>query len=203
MRPQIYFWSVIVLLTLLVILCDRKYAMLRDISKAKPKPFSWSRVQLAWWTVIVLSSFIATLIAHQQAPNLNQSTLVLLGISAATIAAGSIIDNSEINNPAIPLRGQDEPGVNFFLDILSDVTGVSIYRFQTVIFNFVFGVWFINYVLSHISASPVNDIMPEIGNNNLILLGLSSATYAALKTTENKSNSKVLSTTPADEGAVG
>jgi len=176
--------------------------MLRDISKAKPKPYSWSRVQLAWWTIIVLSSFTAILIGHQQAPNLSQSTVGLLGISAATIAAGNVIDVSDINNPSISPLIQDEPGIIFFLDILSDPSGVSIYRFQTVIFNFVFGVWFINSVLGHISSSAINDVMPEIGNNNLILLGLSSATYAALKTTENKTMKKSLSTIP-DVGPVG
>ena len=202
MRPQIYFWIIVLSLAFIVIICDRKFDMLRDISKAKPKPYSWSRVQLAWWMIIVLSCFTAILVFHQQAPDLNQSTLVLLGISSATLAAGNIIDVSDIKNPSVPVRSQDEPGTNFFLDILSDQSGVSIHRFQTVIFNFVFGVWFINSVLSHISTSPINDVMPEIGNNNLILLGLSSATYAALKTTENKTGDKNLPTLP-DKGPAG
>jgi len=203
MHPQIYFWIILLSITFIVIICDRRYDMLRDISKAKPKPYSWSRVQLAWWTIIVLSSFIAILISHQQAPNLSQSTVVLIGISAATIAAGNVIDISDIKNPSISLRGQDEPGTNFFLDILSDSSGVSICRFQTVIFNFVFGVWFINSVLSHISSSAINDVMPEFGNNSLILLGLSSATYAALKTTENKAGEKIKLSTIPDVGAAG
>jgi hypothetical protein len=36
------------------------------------------------------------------------------------------------------------------------------------------------------STLPYNTIMPVICQNNLILLGLSSGTYVALKTNENK-----------------
>lgn len=191
--------------------------MLKDISKAKPQPYSWSRVQLAWWTIIVLTCFITVLIKYHSAPELNQSTVILLGISAATIATARVIDVSEINDPQITNRSQDAKGTNFFLDILSDHNGVSIYRFQTVVFNFVFGVWFITTVLNNLvsandvicagyagkelaacMARPQDYIMPVIGSNNLILLGLSSATYAALKTTENK-----VSTVKTDEEAVG
>jgi ABC-type thiamin/hydroxymethylpyrimidine transport system permease subunit len=73
------------------------------------------------------------------------------------------------------------------------------HRFQTVAFNLAFGVWFISAVLTRLPTCPVlagissesaqacyNTIMPQITPNNLILLGLSAGTYAALKTTENK-----------------
>ncbi|MGK4568351.1 hypothetical protein [Flavobacterium sp. 3HN19-14] len=66
---------------------------------------------------------------------------------------------------------------------------MSVHRFQTVVFNFAFGVWFISQITKNLANVPtggINDIMPDIQQNNLILLGLSSATYAVLKTTENK-----------------
>jgi hypothetical protein len=162
--------------------------MLKDISTANRRPYSWSRVQLAWWTVIVLASFIAIMIKYHNAPQLNQSTLILLGISGTTIAAARVIDVNDLSNTAV--RHQDENGSNFLFDILSDQDGVSIHRFQTVIFNFVFGIWFIVYVILHLTTSSIDCIMPVIEQNNLILLGLSSATYAFLKTTENKSATK-------------
>ena len=80
------------------------------------------------------------------------------------------------------------------------------HRFQTVVFNAVFGMWFIHAVLNNLVnndcaiytedaktlaaclANKINYIMPPISNNNLVLLGLSSAAYAALKMTENKSS---------------
>ncbi len=165
--------------------------MLKDQSNAQKQPYSWSRVQLAWWTIIVLTSFITIVIDLNQAPGLNTSTVVLLGISAATIATAKVIDVSDETDPNI-VRHQDKDGSNFVLDILSDQNNVSITRFQTVVFNLVFGIWFITYVIERLPAATltnINSIMPLIDNNNLVLLGLSSATYVAIKTTENKSNS--------------
>jgi hypothetical protein len=161
--------------------------MLKDNSVAKPQPYSWSRVQLAWWTIIVLTCFITILIKFQEAPTLNSSTVILIGISAATIATARAIDISDEENPKI-FRHQDKKGTGFFLDILSDDNGASIHRFQTIVFNMVFGIYFLVSVINHLSYPPnaIDKIMPVIGPNNLVLLGLSSATYAVMKVTENR-----------------
>lgn len=205
------FWLPFVLLFIIILFCDRRYGLLRDISSANPQPYSWARVQLAWWTVIILSSFIAIVWRDLQGPGpgniptLHYSTLVLLGISAATMTVARVIDVSDVAAPAV-MRHQDLPGENFLLDILSEQNGISIHRFQAVTFNFVFGIWFISVVLYNLAPGhdpctlypagsqaaeacklvPLDYIMPAISDNNLILLGLSSATYAAMKTTENK-----------------
>lgn len=205
------FWIIFAILLFFIILFDKKYCMLRDISKAQGhQPYSWARVQLAWWTVIVLSSFIAILWGKGLAPTLHSSTVILLGISAATTATARVIDVSDEEKNI--RRHQDGFGKNFFLDILSDENGVSVHRFQTVVFNALFGIWFIQAVLHNLmldcsaykgdvnalklcNEDILNYIMPDISNNNLILLGLSSATYAALKMTENttaKSSNKIL-----------
>lgn len=179
------FWIVFAALLLAIILLDKKYCMLRDISQAPGHiPYSWARVQLAWWTIIILSSFIFIILAKGSAPTLNNSCVILLGISAATTATARVIDLSD--QEKLYERHQDQFGKNFIIDILSDQTGPSVHRFQTVVFNAVFGIWFINQVLTSTSLD-ANQIMPVIKDNNLILLGLSSATYAAMKVTENKS----------------
>lgn len=188
MNPQIYFFLSVLVLALLVIFFDRKYSMLRDVSVADHKPYSFARVQLAWWSVIVLAAFIS-IVASRGIPSLDTSTLILLGISSATIASARIADLSDQSNPKV-LRNQDQGSDGFFLDILSDGTGVSIHRFQTVVFNITFGFWFLSQVFSNIPDSDINEIIPVISTNNLILLGLSSGTYAALKTTENKSTQR-------------
>jgi hypothetical protein len=161
--------------------------MLRDMTTlSKHQPYSWSRVQLAWWSVIILSCFITIIIMKGTAPTLDISTVILLGISAATTATAKAIDISDANRYD-RLRHQNDFGKNFFLDILSDATGVSVHRFQTVVFNCVFGIWFINAFLHNLlNNEALNAIIPPIANNNLILLGVSSATYAALKATENQ-----------------
>lgn len=176
------FWVVYIALLGCIYFCDKKYNMLRDVSASYPKPYSFSRVQLAWWTAIVLAAFISTSLAQKHIITLLDSTLYLLGISGATMAAAKVIDTADIRNPDIQ-RIQDSKSENFLLDILSDENGISIHRFQTVIFNLVFSVWFIRFVIN------MNTI-PEISNNNLILLGLSSATYVGLKATENSVNTQ-------------
>jgi len=187
MNPQLIFWIVFIAMLFIVIYLNLKNNMLKDTSTANVRPYSFARVQLMWWTVIILTSFISILIFKGIIPAFDSSTIILLGISSATLATGSVIDLSDQKNPAI-VRSQNQNSENFFLDILSDSNGVSIHRFQAFIFNFVFGIWFICTVLYYLGNFPgnVNNIIPVISSNNLILLGLSSGTYAALKTTENK-----------------
>ncbi len=199
------FWALFAILTACIVLCDRKFNMLRDLSKASPRPYSFSRVQLAWWSVIIITAFTTIMLQTGHAPNLHSSTLVLLGISAGTAAAARVIDLADQQNSLV-FRHQDIKTTNFFLDLLSDQNGVSIQRFQALVFNVVFGIWFIasvlgnlgdpNYCLSDFAKGDPNlaqcllhstdFLIPIVTENNLILLGLSSATYAALKIAENK-----------------
>src|SRR4051812_21620732 len=117
--PILTFWIVLAILFFAVIYCNRKYCMLKDTSIAKPQPYSWSHVQLAWWSLIVLSSFIAVMVKYGTAPTLNESTVILIGISAATIATARVIDvNDETDLNTV--RHQNKPGVNLFIDIISN-----------------------------------------------------------------------------------
>lgn len=200
------FWGVFLVFIVVVYFCDKYFNLLRDTSTAAKKPYSFSRVQLTWWSSIILSSFITILFTKNVAPTLDNSTLILLGISMVTTAASSAIDMADIANPNIQ-RAQDTNGVNLIQDILSDGNGINMHRFQTVVFNALFGVWFLYMVTHNLvlcpavpikgimvcvkcatdpSTLPYNTIMPVICQNNLILLGLSSGTYVALKTNENK-----------------
>jgi hypothetical protein len=183
MSPQLLFWIFFLVLVLLVVYFDIKYNMLKDVSTASKKPYSFSRVQLAWWSVIILASFM-TIIAKRGIPDLDGSTLIILGISAITTGSARIIDISDQKNDVRMIQNQDRE--NFILDVLSDSNGVSIHRFQSLVFNTTFGIWFISQVLHNLPVNPVNEIIPVLSQNNLILLGLSSGAYVALKTTENK-----------------
>lgn len=187
MSHLLYFWTSFFAIAAVIFFLDKKYAMLRDSSSADPKPYSFSRVQWAWWATIVLSCMISMVFYTGQLPVLNDSTLVLLGISTATSAVARLTDVADKTVKGRTLI-QDDKGMNFFLDILTDNNGVSLSRFQTLVFNVTFGFWFIHEVLAKLvlPGTPVDDILPVIGNNNLILLGFSSATYAGFKTTENK-----------------
>ncbi|MDB5136235.1 MAG: hypothetical protein JWP37_2838 [Mucilaginibacter sp.] len=198
---DLIFWATFIVLAALVYIFDKKYYMLRDNSTATPRPYSFARVQLAWWTIIVMVSFISIIIARGVAPTFDTSTLYLLGISSATTIGATLIDINDQTDPNVTGLGQNMKSEGFFLDILSDKNGVNVHRFQTVVFNIVFGVWFIVSVLSKLKDTGISPdaIMPVITTNNLILLGVSSGVYAALKTTENKQPTESDSKTAASQ----
>ena len=80
---------------------------------------------------------------------------------------------------------------------------MSIHRLQAVLFNIAIGFWFIKRSIVIVNHPELSNcfIDPDISMNNLILMGLSAGTYAALKTSENKSstnNNPVLSTGKSD-----
>lgn len=188
MKEQIIYGTVFLILLIIFLYFDFKNDLLKDSSTAIKKPYSYSRVQLAWWTLIILSSFISIVIVKNKIPELDQSTLILIGISSATIATGRLIDVSDQKDLTIN-RYQNNERKGLLLDIISDQSGASIHRLQTVLFNLTFGIWMIITVLNNLNdfSIDVSKIIPIIQNNNLILLGLSSATYAALKIPENSS----------------
>ncbi len=203
-HPQLIFTFILGMMLALVIFLSVKYSFLRDESSQERKPYSLARMQLAWWTVIVLSSFIAIMCVRGEIPTFWESTLILLGISSATTAAARVIDVSDRAQTA-EVRHQDlDASQNWLLDILSDEKGVSIHRFQNVMFHFVFGIWFIVVVYQNLDATvDASHVMPSIEEKNLVLLGLSSATYAGLKTTENKGQPPAPAEHVSDERNLG
>ncbi|SJZ49989.1 hypothetical protein [Sediminibacterium ginsengisoli] len=196
-HPLLVYWVVFAILLFIIIFLDKKYDLLRDESSAPKKPYSYSRSQLAWWTLVIMSLFITIFITRGNIPALANSTVILLGISAATTAAGRLIDVGDATKP-LRILSQETNGDNFFIDILSDNNGVSIHRLQTVIFNMVIGAWFITCALHNLmncvpagccsGTACIDTILPDVSDNVLMLLGISSGTYAAIKSTENKTS---------------
>ena len=192
MSPFVTFLIVFAVLFLMIFLLDKKYDMLKDSNKEKRKTFSFSRVQLAWWTTIILSSLVAIMTLGQGIPTLDGSTLILLSISSATTAAAEVIDisnDSKLNKATSQKSGK----LNLLLDLLSDGGGVNIHRFQAVIINIIFGVYMAVTVIHRMGDSTVDlsNIIPQISDNNLILLGISSGVYTTLKVAENKTKTVV------------
>lgn len=167
--------------------------MLRDSSVADKKPYSFSKVQLAFWLIIILSAFVTIIfcIGDHNIPTFANSTLIILGISTGTLTAGRIIDVSDQSNPLTD-RSQDYNGQNFLLDILSDAGGVSLHRLQCFFFNLIIGGWMSYKVMLSLAVATTNSkfnidgIIPDISANNLVLMGISAGTYIALKSNENK-----------------
>ena len=200
----------LLLLTIIAIGLSVKSSLLRDeITKpdtfnqivaqkgiANPKaPFSLARTQVAFWTVIIVSSFIYVLIhLDYEVPELNNANLILLGISIGTIATAKLIDDSQREFH----RHQNEPSQGFFTDLISDGNGVSIHRLQNVLWTLVVGWIYIHYVC-------VYRVLPDesvITDQLLTLMGISELTYVGLKVTENKST-QVTDTTNAPASELG
>ena len=66
---------------------------------------------------------------------------------------------------------------NIFLDMLSDVHGISFHRFQIFAWTLILGIIFVIDVYEELA-------MPKFGNNLLTLMGISAGTYVGLKIPE-------------------
>lgn len=198
--------GIIILIELIVIFnlftnkSSKLQILIKDMSpqeEIKAMSYSYSRSQLFWWTIIIITCFAIDM-AMTGASNgiMNSTALTLLGISAGTTIAGRVIDNSQSNDPSIAMH-QDSKSQGFWMDILSDQNGVSIHRFQAVLFNIGFGIVFISQFISNI---PDHIIIGEaipfavFDNTTLGLIGLSAGTYATLKFNENLSPARATPT---------
>lgn len=151
--------------------------VLRDESTAAKKPYSLGRTVLFFWTaVVVLSLHIIVWKNPTALPEITQGMLTLMGIVIATTGSARTIDFMQINTVT---RHQDEASVGFLTDIVSDNQGVSIHRFQLVVFTIIFGAYIVALVI-------MNGVFPELDGTQLGLLGFSSGAYALLKIPENK-----------------
>jgi hypothetical protein len=140
-------------------------------------------VQLAWWTVIILSAFIAILCKFCATPELEPNILLLLGIAGGTTLSAKLIDISDITNR----RPRDIRKTGFMLDILSDNSGVSVHRLQAVVMNLAVGIWVVIEVWNNLhSGAKVNEVIPTITNQVMVLLAIGAGTYVTIKASENK-----------------
>ncbi|MEO1257580.1 MAG: hypothetical protein AAFZ15_02250 [Bacteroidota bacterium] len=154
-----------------------------DVNSATAhKRYSFSRTQLMWWTVIISCCFII-MFGETGGFELNSTTLILLGIGAATTTGGSVIDASQAQAAKATgtVRHQDSKSTHFLHDILSDGHGVSTHRFQALVFNILFGFIFVAFFFKH------GYQFTEFNQYELGTLGISSGSYLAMKTNENKS----------------
>lgn len=181
-HSQMLLVGLISLVTIIVIIFDFKFGSLRDSGDVTitRKPYSFARVQLSWWTILIFSAFAACIFVKKQVPDLDISLLYLLGISGATTLGSSMIDAK--SNMAASLSESK----GFFADILNNG---DIHRLQCMLFNVFVGIDFIFHVSKNLitplsDAFTINNVLPAIPSNILALLGLTSAIYLGIKTQE-------------------
>jgi hypothetical protein len=94
-------------------------------------------------------------------------------VRASTDRLADIDERIEVTQTAI--AGQDTQG--FLRDLVRDPNGVSLQRLQIMVWTVVLGFIFLDEVYSHLT-------MPEFSATLLTLMGISSGTYLAGKSTE-------------------
>jgi len=165
-------WVVVIAILIIVILVT---ALTQNVLKDDNNLYySLSRTQLLYWTILFAVAYLYICAYTGTMPDIPGSLLAIMGITASTMAATKVIENSHKAVVPIDPSAKSE---GFFLDILSDGSSINIQRFQNVIFNLLFGIIFIQKTWS-------TALMPDFDNNVLLLLGISAGTYAGLKVTE-------------------
>jgi hypothetical protein len=179
---QNIFYALLVFTSGVIILLDIKYEALRDDcnDSVKNSPYSFSRVQMSWWTILIFSAFTAASIATRQLPNLDPSLLYLLGISGGTNLFSRIIDGRG-NQAASMVESK-----GFVVDILNKG---DIHRLQSLLFNFGVGIWFAIQVVKNLitpitTGFTVDMMLPAVPQYVLVLLSMSSILYLGGKTQE-------------------
>ena len=148
-------------------------------------PYSLARTQLVLWITIIGSVYGYAIFWDGRFPDLNQTALILMGISAGTFATAAIIDTTEIQQ-GIPRIQDQGSSKNFLLDILSDAQGISVHRFQNFVWTLIAVlVYFYRYANPPVDSK---EVLPVLDQTLLALTGISSATYLTLKTRENTSS---------------
>ncbi len=155
--------------------------LLRTKTSQNKNPYSLTKVQFGLWTVIISSSYVYLSLCKGDCASLpvNKTALVLMGIYSGMAATTAIMDKNEIsdNRP----RHQNTPSQGFFVDILSDDNGISLHRFQNLVWTIIAVIVYL-YKVAEIKAGC---ILPELSDTLLALTGLSSATYLVLRSKEN------------------
>lgn len=162
----------------------------------KDIPYSYSRTQLLWWTVIIMTCYTLLFGITGVLVPINGTMVLLLGLGASVYGFARLIDDNQVTTLAPGTRHQEKEGTQHFLkDILSDDIGISIHRMQSFIFNIVFGLGFIFYFVQSLRSGDYPFI--EMEQWQFALLGISASTYLGIKATaENKkSNATVTSVT--------
>lgn len=140
-------------------------------------PFNLGKVQMAWWTFIILGSFLVIYCVSGEMPDISTTSLALLGISGGTAAVNGLIRRDP--PPAEATTGPWLTSRGWLNDILSDAHGLSMNRLQQVVISLLMGYFFVRTVYNSVA-------MPVWTDNQILLLAVSSATYLGLEWQNNR-----------------
>jgi len=144
------------------------------------RTYSLARTQMAVWFFLIVASYVVIWLLTSTGDSVTATVLGLMGISAGTALGAAVVDASRpvpavAGVPAGPLPAQ--PSRGFLKDILNGPEGVSLHRFQMLIWTVVLGIMFIVSVYQSLA-------MPEFSATLLGLMGISAGTYLGFKIPE-------------------
>ncbi len=144
-------------------------------------PYSFSRVQLLLWTLIICPAFCLNWgFSEKHTPFINDDALILLGIVSGVTLTSGIISNVKINNNKlakdvinITSLKMNLESSNFFSDILKDDDGnFSIPRLQNLVFTMAFlGIFIVSFLANWKME------YPDFDSKAYVLMGITSSTY--------------------------
>lgn len=142
-------------------------------------PLSLARLQMSIWFFIIIGSFVFLWSTTGSLAGVNNTALILMGISGGTSMFAAIISEKRDwdAKKREPANVSDSAFTNWFIDILSSDEGMTIHRFQMFAWTLVLAVVFVNGVLSDYA-------MPLFSNELLGLMGISSGIYIGFKIKE-------------------
>lgn len=148
--------------------------------RKKHKPYSLARFQMAFWFVLIVTSFLFIWLVTNAADTITATALALIGIGAGTFLGAMAIDSGKTELAKLTAAAQPKESQGFLNDILTDESnGISFHRFQMFVWTLVLGVLFLYSVWNRLS-------MPEFSAMLLGLLGISDGTYLGFKIPEKQ-----------------
>jgi|GEM_PF-2493194 len=159
-------------------------------------PYSLSRFQFMVWLIIIFFSIVHIFVITDRLTTPTDGVLLLLGISGGTFFLGRLIDTqpqvtTDQQDPAQTVTSfiANDKTKGFWFDLLYDSKTLSLHRLQLLMFTLFLAFYFICDVLHDLS-------MPDFSTNMMLLMGISSGTYAGIKTIEKKAGTPTAPTTP-------
>ena len=141
-------------------------------SNGNDNPYSFSRFQLWIWSLVIIPAFSLHW-GFNDNVWINDSSLVLLGISAGIGVSAGFIRGVQLNSSNRPKKLKNEQKHrNFFSDILMDDNGqLSVVRLQQLFFTF-------TYLVIYIALFFKSGMRyPDFDPNAYVLMGISGGTY--------------------------
>jgi hypothetical protein len=147
-------------------------------------PLSMARLQMSIWFFIIIGSFVFLWSTTGSLAGVNVTAMALMGISSGTSMFSAIISQKQQWDAAKRAPSTPYPSqlADWFADLLSDESGITIHRFQMLAWTLVLSVVFINGVIFEYA-------MPVFTKELLGLMGISSGVYVGFKIKEGNNRS--------------